>query len=140
MKGKKMKKILLLTCGILITFNITSAGAESCAGGHGETVTGVNGKVYCISKTTMNWWSTFAWCKKAQGFTEPISVYEDCDCTGFDGCDTSVGCPNLKSVGQTVWTKDPANNGASALSIYKAEVVVPQYGRSGSTAHKALCK
>ena len=105
-------------------------------------VKGINGKTYCRSKVTMNWWSAHAWCEAAQGFDKLINPTEDCDCTGVEGCDTTLSCPNLATDTATVWT----NMVASSVYVY----CLRMYSGSIERCHKqgvnsggllyALCK
>lgn len=54
-----MKKLILLTFGILMTSNM----ALACGG---VTIKGKSGSSYCLSEQEMNWYSASAWCQ-AQG-------------------------------------------------------------------------
>ncbi len=64
-----MKKVLILTCGILMMSTQTFA----CGG---ITVYGNSGASYCLSKHMMNWYSAYAWCE-AQGM-KLIDIHEVC--------------------------------------------------------------
>ncbi len=134
-----MKKVLILICIILTIFNITSVHAESCAGGHGTIQTGINGKKYCASKNTLNWWSAHAWCRKAEGFSELLTM-EDCDCTGYDECDTTLSCPNLKNIYES-WSGIPAGKDNAYYFSYGAVKHPGPLGRYRNWGgYRALCK
>ena len=110
-----MYKILLLTCGILMSASV--AMAADCANGAGTIITGKNDTSYCKSKNYMNWWTAINWCK-AIGM-QPITYPADCRCTG-PYCPTEMtDCPNFRLNGQgAVWTGTPSKgNGAYAINI-----------------------
>ena len=143
MKGKSMKKCMILMVGILMMASVVMAqSVVTCSNGQGILVKGINGKTYCRSKVTMNWWSAHAWCEAAQGFDKLINPTEDCDCTGVEGCDTTLSCPNLATDTATVWT----NMVASSVYVY----CLRMYSGSIERCHKqgvnsggllyALCK
>ena len=110
-----MKKIFLILG--LFLLGATPAFAEYCAGGYGDIFTAVNGKKYCLSRTTMNWWSAHAWCNSI-GKTL-INPSEDCDCTGYEQCEVGLDCPNLKGIitdsNKTAWTNIPGESGFSLV-------------------------
>ncbi len=102
-----MKKILMI-CALCFTI-ATHAYADSCAGGHGEVIVGNDGKSYCKSKFSLNWWSANAWCV-ANGMNL-IDTNKHCTCTGYDNCNASVSCPNFYKVGSSsVWTATPSSS------------------------------
>ena len=90
-----MKKIFLMI-GICFLNVVVLAQSVSCANGDGIELKGINGTVYCRSKVPMNWWSVFAWCDTIG--KKIITPDEDCKCNGFEGCDTSLQCPNLVKI------------------------------------------
>ena len=111
-----MKKILIgslimtLTLGMVrqsfatITYDET---AETCAGGAGIMIKGVDNQKYCKSGTRMNWWSAFAWCEAAGGTLIPLER-----CNGKNGTLTGTSqCPNFdgKSTGNC-WTTSVPNS------------------------------
>ena len=99
-----MKKILMI-CALCLTI-ATHAYAEPCAGGHGTVVVGNDGKNYCKSKVTMNWWSAHAWCV-ANGM-KLIDTNKNCACTGNEKCNELVSCPNFYQTGSgECWTATP---------------------------------
>ena len=114
-----MKKLIIL---ILLCTKV--ANAEVCANAHGWELIGVNGVRYCYTNMLMNWWSAHAWCD-AIGM-KMIDPNEDCACNGFDGCDTSLKCPNFKAVSNSneYWT---ASQGSGASTAY---VVLAWYQHS----------
>lgn len=110
-----MHKILLLTCGILMSASV--AMAADCANGAGTIITGQNGTTYCRSKNYMNWWTAINWCKTIG--MQPITYPADCTCTG-PYCPTEMtGCPNFNlNSGGAVWTGTPSKgNGAYTINI-----------------------
>ncbi len=135
-----MKKELILICSILLAFNIKTACATSCSGEYGTIITGVNGKSYCLSKHSINWWSTFSWCNKVEDFSEPISI-ADCDCTGYEGCDETVACPNLKiGYNATIWTSTNIDAIRSvSVKLSTGNFNTDYYYHADSVLH-ALCK
>ena len=106
-EGENMKKAILVIACLLCSLSAVSS--EYCANGQGTTVKGVNGNVYCLSHAKMNWWSANAWCDSAQGVSQLVHPSEDCDCTGYDGCDITAPCPNLKVGSANVWTRGIKN-------------------------------
>ena len=119
-----MKKILMI-CALCLTI-ATHAYAEPCAGGHGEVIVGNDGKSYCKSKVSMNWWSAHAWCA-ANGMAL-IDTNKHCTCTGHDNCNASVSCPNLYKVGSgDVWTATP-NGSSGAFYVNLSSGNVLNYG------------
>lgn len=136
-----MKKILII---ILCCFISISAQSDnnSCAGGQGTIIKGINGKTYCRSKMVLNWWSANAWCDSAQGVSKLVNPNEDCDCTGFDGCDTTISCPNFKLSLHGVWAwtnSTPTKNQAYAIDMGKGDVAVLPRIVTGATSI-AVCK
>lgn len=101
-----MKKYIGMIClSVLLS---TSAVAESCAGGSGTVIKGLDGTRYCQSNTNMNWWSAFAWCDAIGGQLIDITT----ECIKTTG---TTGCPNLTVTGSAwVWTQ----NVPSALYAY----------------------
>lgn len=97
-----MKKYIGMIClSVLLS---TSAVAESCAGGSGTVITGLDGTRYCKSNITMNWWSAFAWCDAIGGQLIDITT----ECIKTTG---TTGCPNLTGVGDgLVWTRNVPNS------------------------------
>ena len=96
-----MKKIIfsfvLLVCSL-------SGQAATCANGQGNEVVGINGTKYCMSPIQMNWWSAMAWCDAAG--LKTIDPNTECSCDGFEGCDTTLRCPNFNTNQHNyVWTK-----------------------------------
>ncbi len=123
-----MKKYIGMIClSVLLS---TSALAESCAGGSGTVITGLDGTRYCQSNTNVNWWSAFAWCDAIGG--RLIDVTEECiKTTG------TSGCPNLTGVGKgTVWTQN-VSSANSAYYVILSSGAVYYSGRAGYNA--ALC-
>ena len=102
-----MRKILILTCGILMMSSVAMAEGETtvetCAGGGGTLVTGKSGYKYCKSNKAMNWWNAVAWCD-AMG-KRLIDLNTDCGCNGTVKCEEY--CPeigNTSTEGICAWT------------------------------------
>lgn len=124
-----MKKYIGIIClSVLLS---TSVLAESCAGGSGTVVEGLDGTRYCKSNITMNWWSAFAWCDVAGGQLIDITT----ECIKTIG---TTGCPNLTGIGSGwVWTQNvPSAIYAYNVSLSSGAVSTSGY-RDGSNA--ALC-
>lgn len=100
-----MKNMLIVCAICFLSISSWAVDEQACAKGQGVIVKGVNGHTYCRSKIAMNWWSAHAWCHSAQGVSKLINPNEDCDCDGFEGCDTTLSCPNFATAdGTVVWT------------------------------------
>ena len=129
-----MKKILMI-CALCLTI-ATHAYAEGCAGGHGTVVVGNDGKNYCKSKVTMNWWSAHAWC--AANGMKLIDTNKNCACTGNEKCNEPVSCPNFYQVDFVhCWTATPQGS-------YYAYTINHSTGNFGSSItrnlnYSALC-
>ena len=101
-----MKKTIL---AILMTMMTTTAFAEGkCEGG--DPFEGVSdGHEYCISTTTMNWWSAFAWCQH-QG-RHLASLQEACE--GWHATTGSTICGNFVTSDFTrkyLWMANPSGS------------------------------
>ena len=133
-----MKKIVFML--FLLAFS-GEVLAESCAGGQGVVIVAVNGKKYCRSKISMNWWSSHAWCDAAEGVSKLVDPNEDCSCVGTSGCDTTVSCPNFKGVGGGyIWTKSSfASDAAYKIHLSTGEID-SSYGFHRNNSFPALCK
>ena len=135
-----MHKILLLTCGILISASV--AIAADCANGAGTIITGKNSTTYCKSKNQMNWWTAINWCHTIG--MQPITYPADCTCTG-PYCPTEMtGCPNFTGDGNGwVWTGTPcASNGAYIIDTKSGTVYHPGFHASTQRHNKfpIICK
>ncbi len=123
-----MKKYIGMIClSVLLS---TSAVAESCAGGSGTVVTGLDGTRYCQSNTNMNWWSAFAWCDAIGGQLIDITT----ECIKTTG---TTGCPNLTETGSAlVWTQN-VPSAIYAYFVYLSSGAVTTSNRDSSIT--ALC-
>ena len=62
-----------------------------------------NGKKFCKSGNSMNWWSTFVWCETIGGRSADFSSM--CPGVQVKSNNTQGACPNLVSVGSgSVWS------------------------------------
>ena len=104
----KMKKVVILTCGILMISTQTFA----CGG---ITVYGNSGASYCLANHTMNWYSAYAWCA-AQGM-KLIDIREVCD--SFSLClDLKLSDEEKnKFPSQTMWAWTNASRSSSTPYI-----------------------
>ena len=141
MKGKTMKFLStsLLLISLICTPVCAGETTEPCGNGTGRVVIGNNGKSYCRSQRNFNWWSAMSWCQ-AVGM-EPVSVNEDCICSG-EQCPSSQ-CPNFHFSAVTItqyWSSSLETRGV--FSIH------PKYGDANSmgsygnptSVYPALCK
>ena len=128
-----MKKILMI-CALCLTI-ATHAYAEPCAGGHGDVIVGNDGKNYCKSKISMNWWSAHAWC--AANGMKLIDPDRYCACTGNEKCNELVSCPNFyQADSRHSWTATP--QGSS--SAYFVNLSSGNFGYSlRPVGYPALC-
>ncbi len=122
-----MRKILLLTCGILMISNMTLAEntAETCADGAGTVVVGaVTGYKYCMSNKTMNWWNANTWCDALKLKTFELN---DCGCSDvISNCAGNICAElalNLSPENSTsfkfeAWTNNYYSNGTQVHKIY----------------------
>ena len=134
-----MKKIFMLTCGLII-FSVSTLAEETikrpCANGAGEIIEGTITKTpYCVSNNSMNWWNAYAWCDSLN--MRLFDMNKDCARTT-----TSGDCPNLTGINATsgyyVWMQTVC--GSEGNNIIRA----PQSGHTlclprGTTSYKALC-
>ena len=100
---------------------------SACTGG--DEAVGKNGKVYCVSKIGMNWWSAFAWCE-AQGMklgdlTDLCYVSDE---EKWMGATSNGACPNIVNAysgNVFTWTAVSLNTGS-------ARVINPRSGSLNS--------
>lgn len=90
-----MKKIFMLTCGLII-FSVSTLAEETmkrpCANGAGEIIEGTITKTpYCVSNNSMKWWNAYAWCDSLN--MRLFDMNKDCASTT-----TSGYCPNLTGI------------------------------------------
>ncbi|MBR6675563.1 MAG: hypothetical protein IKL32_06585 [Alphaproteobacteria bacterium] len=112
-----MKKIFMLTCGLII-FSVSTLAEETikrpCANGAGEIIEGTITKTpYCISNNSMNWWNAYAWCDSLN--MRLFDMNKDC---AFQS-DSSDRCPNLTGITSTsgyyVWTQTVCADGTQYI-------------------------
>lgn len=136
-----MKNVLILLFILFCGYPVLSA-EHSCAGGQGIVIKGVNGQLYCASKVPMNWWSANAWCDSAEGVSRLVNPSQDCDCKGYDGCDTTVSCPNL--ISQSIvyaWTSAIiSSDKAYKIHLPSGELERIYLTLRENSAASALCK
>ena len=106
-----MRKILILTCGILMMSSVAMAEGETtvetCAGGSGTIVIGAISKhKYCKSNKPMTWWNAHAWC---DALKRRLFSMDDCGCNGVVNCNNI--CPELRGAAsdQNRWTASPSS-------------------------------
>ena len=105
-----MHKILILTCGIVMTSLVVIAEddtvVKTCANGAGTILVGKSGHEYCLSNKGMDWWNAYAWCDAQKRRLLDMNV----DC----GENLPSSCPEM-SVGrddlQYVWTQNIEGDG-----------------------------
>lgn len=132
-----MKKIYLI---ILLSSMATQVLAETCADGQGTLVVGINKQNYCLSNTTLNWWSAHAWCHSATGVQKLVGLDDICDCTGFEGCDKSVACPNVKgSSWGLAWTSAVYNGEKAYMIDLGSGKIMADGGKNRKDNRRALC-
>ena len=125
-----MKKTVL---AILMAMLVTTAYArlEGCTSENGGALfQGENGQSYCQSRTAMNWWSAFSWCKGVGG--ELATIDDACPGTGFDTCTNIVG-----KTGGPAWLATPSSSTA-AYVVAASTGNVDNYGYR-TNAYHALC-
>ena len=71
-KGEQMKnqkKSICISLALFLSIGLSTPcwATMNCQEEYGYPFQGTNGKSYCISKVTMNWWSAFSWCKNIGG-------------------------------------------------------------------------
>lgn len=133
-----MKKIFMLTCGLII-FSVSTLAEETmkrpCANGAGEIIEGIITKTpYCVSNNSMNWWNAYAWCDSLN--MRLFDMNKDCASTT-----TSGYCPNLTGIntvsgyvwGQTVCESE-GHNIIRALQSGHTACVTRDFA-----PYKALC-
>ena len=130
-----MKKTIL---AILMAILATSAYAEGkCEGG--DPFEGANdGHEYCISTTTMSWWSAFAWCQH-QG-RHLASLQEVCE--GWHGATGDAACGNLVKAGgpnKGCWTANPSGSNRAYYVNAGTGTINGDYYRNITTNYAALC-
>ena len=112
-----MRKILLFVCGIMMISSVAIAEETTvCANGAGTIVVGaISGREYCMSKESLNWWNSQAWCD-AIGRT--LFSLDDCECS--TGTDCVERCPELNAVTTSrefAWTKTPVDESNAYLIL-----------------------
>ncbi len=116
-----MRKILMVTCGILMMSSVVLAQeVETCANGAGTVVVGVvTGHKYCMSNKTMNWWNAVSWC---DGQDRRLFDLSDCGCSSTVNC-ANYKCPELAEEGNSrmLWTSTPRTSS-------HAYHIMPEYG------------
>ena len=135
-----MRKILILTCGILMMSSVAMGNETSCAGGSGTLVTGKSGYKYCKSNQKMNWWNAIAWCDALE--KRLIDLDKDCGCDV--GVDCIMKCPELEGVGTDgyAWTIVPFLTTTSyTVTLPSGKIGYSGYlGTSRSGSYYAICK
>jgi len=121
-----MKKFGILLLSLCITTPALADFATSCTNSGGTIITAnsygndkgglcndpnnttltnnCNGKKFCLSGFSLNWWSSFTWCESIGG--KFASIEEACPgsqavsgtaCPNFKGINTGVGCWRLST-------------------------------------------
>ena len=132
-----MKKIiLLLICGCV--FLATPVMAGTCNGG--TEITAKNGKVFCKSDKTMNWWTAFNWCASQGRSLANFSTM--CPGVATITNNTAGACSNLQGVGGNVWVwTNVAYSTGSAYRVSLSSGVVSAYGnRNDVSSYFAFCE
>ncbi|MBO7257681.1 MAG: hypothetical protein J6V11_01940 [Alphaproteobacteria bacterium] len=120
-----MRKILMLTCGILMVSSVVFAEdtVETCANGAGFVLIGaVTGHKYCSSYNTMNWWNAWAWCD-AMGMR--MFDLKDCACGTTTSDCANNKCPEMTNIGESQWNWIAKSKNAS-----QAYGVNPSHGQT----------
>ena len=129
---------------VLLMLVSTSVFAASCASGKGEEFVGVNGTKYCMSPMGLKWWSAFAWCDTIG--MKLIDLNDECECDGFDGCDNTLKCPNLKQNNGNFAFWTTGTSGSTANEKNKQAYYIASGGniatliKINSYSCRALCK
>ena len=139
-----MRKILILTCGILMMSSVAMAEGETtvetCANGAGTLVTGKSGYKYCKSNETMNWWNAVAWCD-AIG-KRLIDLNTDCGCSGTVRCDGY--CPEIGNTATericTWTTRADRTDSITGVFLNHSHGIFNRGMLRGGTGAVALCK
>ena len=143
-----MRKILMLTCGVLMISSVVIAEEETvdttCAGGAGTILMGKSGYKYCMSKNQMNWWNAVAWCdglKDKSGATKRLfDLKRDCACSETTANCASKTCSELAGVSSSsVWTVTPAS-GDVAYRVDLSSGTIYNHYAGRSYYHYSLCK
>ena len=121
----------------------TKEGCESVKGkwitAHASTEDGCdaahcNGRNFCQSPQTMNWWSALIWCKS---IGRELATTEDACPNGLSSGNT---CANLKGKAGWVWLGTPLG-GSTAYDLHSnGGFPSGHYQRSYASWHAALCK
>ena len=90
----RMKKsFVFFILSIVCCFSSVPSFSD-CTGG--DEAKGKNGKVYCVSKISMNWWSAFTWCEsqgmKLGDLTDLCYVSDE---EKWMGATSNGACPNI---------------------------------------------
>ena len=134
-----MKKLILLTFGILMTSNI----ALACGG---IIVKGTSGTNYCLSKQKMNWYSAAGWCQVQN--MKLIDIKEVCGdinntCSELVLSDTEKN--NITASGGTLgwlWTHTSSTAYVPFLVTTAGKINPSTYALNGYRQHEAyaFCK
>ena len=141
-KGRQVGRLKqgMIALGMLAIMGTLSpnAWAESCAGGAGTIVTGLNGNRYCLSNIKMNWFSAFSWCEAAGGHL--ANMTEACLYNGVSIVSSEV-CSNKVDIFSTdfVWLTDRSSaSAARVLQNWQNNAVL--FNRKSTTEpYNALC-
>ena len=126
-----MKKTILAILMAMMMATTAYARLEGCTSENGGVLfQGENGQSYCQSRTPMNWWSAFSWCKGVGG--ELVTIDDACPGTGFDTCTNIVG-----KTGGPAWLATPSSSDA-AYVVAAITGNVDKYGYR-TNAYAALC-
>ena len=101
-----MRKILIISSMLMMSFAVSAQEAETCANGAGTVITGaVTGHKYCKSNGTMNWWNAHAWC---DALGRRLFDRSDCACGNTTADCTNSKCPELVGISKGhAWTATP---------------------------------
>lgn len=139
-----MIKTLTITCSALLIASIANADTtttETCANGGGIVITGaVSTHKYCLSKNTMNWWNSNAWCD-AMG--RRLARRSDCACGNTKADCANDKCPDLTAVvsgTQWGWILDtPTSTHSDIIPLESGNITRNSRGNLGAYNVFALC-
>ncbi len=133
------KYIVLIGLILLPVGAMGTTAAGGCANGSGDLLTGESPDniQYCQSRTTLNWYSAFAWCKSID--MELIDLTEECMNGSINN--STVACPYLNGIGiGKVWTRNVYDSQHAYYVDLSSGDIAHNIGKHVGGRHKALCR
>lgn len=136
-----MRKNYIWLLGLTLYTVLVSQSVWAGTCNDGEMFTGKNGKTFCVSDVSVNWWSAFTWCE-SQGM-KLASMDDICYISEEErwlGGSASGSCPNVVSMGPDKWAWSSLGSGtANAYRVNLSSGDVYNNRRRNGTVY-AVCQ